>query len=182
MAYGYNAPFMMSNYQRGMQPQQPMMQMQPQQMPMQIPDNQQFVPTYQQPIQPMQPMAQPIQQPSNDMMLWVLNENDASSYPVAPNNSVVLWDKSNPTIYVKSVNAQGVPSMRILDFSERTTENAQKTPVEHDCKCGDKFVPKEDFKALETKFEALQKDFDTFKSKPKTRVIKKILEEDEDEE
>lgn len=174
MAYGYNAPFMMSNYQRGMQPQQPMMQMPPQQMPMQMPDNQQFVPTY-------QPQMQPMPQSTNDM-LWVLNENEATSYPVAPNNSVVLWDKSNPTIYVKSVNAQGVPSMRILDFNERTAENATKTPVEHDCNCGDKFVPKEDFKALETKFEALQKDFDTFKARPKTRVIKKILEEDEEEE
>lgn len=181
MAYGYNAPFMMSNYQRGMQPQQPMMQMQPQQMSMQMPDNQQFVPTYQQPIQPMQPMVQPISQQTNDM-LWVLNESEATAYPVAPNNSVVLWDKSNSTIYVKSVNAQGVPSMRILDFNERTAENAPKTPVEHKCECGDKFVPKEDFKALETKFEALQKDFDTFKARPKTRVIKKILEEDEEEE
>ena len=179
MAYGYNAPFMMSNYQRGMQQAQPIVQMPPQQMPMQMPDNQQFVPTYQ---PQMQPMPQPIQQPSNDMMIWVLNESEATAYPVAPNNSVVLWDKSNPTIYVKSVNAQGVPSMRILDFNERTEENAQKTPVEHDCKCGDKFVPKEDFKVLEKKFDTLQKDFDTFKARPKTRVIKKILEEDEEEE
>jgi hypothetical protein len=170
MAYGYNAPFMMSNYQRGMQPQ-PMVQMPPQQMPMQMPDNQQFVPNYPQPMQP-------IPQSTNDM-LWVLNENEATSYPVAPNNSVVLWDKSNPTIYVKSVNAQGVPSMRILDFNERTTENAPKTSVEHKCDCSGKFVPKEDFKALEDKFEALQKDFDDFKAKPKTKAIKKIYEEEE---
>lgn len=180
MAYGYNAPFMMSNYQRGMQPQQPMMQMQPQQMSMQMPDNQQFVPTYQQPIQPMQPMVQPISQQTNDM-LWVLNESEATAYPVAPNNSVVLWDKSNPTIYVKSVNAQGVPSMRILDFNERTTDNAHKTAVEHKCECGSKFVPKEDFNALQTKFEALQKEFDEFKSKPPKKVVKKIVEEEDDE-
>lgn len=181
MAYGYNAPFMMSNYQRGMQPQQPMMQMPPQQIPMQMTDNQ-YVP-YQQPIsQPIsQPMAQPIQQPTSDM-IWVLNENEATSYPVAPNNSVVLWDKSNPTIYVKSVNAQGVPSMRILDFNERSTDNAPKTAVEHKCECGSKFVPKEDFKALETKFEALQKDFDEFKTKPPKKVVKKIVEEEEEEE
>lgn len=178
MAYGYNAPFMMSNYQRGMQPQQPMMQMPPQQMPMQMPDNQQFVPTYQ---PQMQPMPQPIQQPSNDMMIWVLNESEATAYPVAPNNSVVLWDKSNPTIYVKSVNAQGVPSMRILDFNERAADNAPKTSVEHKCECGSKFVPKEDFKTLEDKFEALEKDFNDFKARPKTKVIKKILEEEDDE-
>lgn len=180
MAYGYNAPYMNSNYMRGMQPQQPMVQMQPQQMPMQMPDGQQYVPTYQPQMQPMQPIAQPMPQPTNDM-LWVLNESEATAYPVAPNNSVVLWDKNNPTIYVKSVNAQGVPSMRILDFDERTTENAPKTPVEHNCDCGSKFVPKEDFKALESKFEALSKEFDDFKAKPAKKVVKKIIEEEEDE-
>ena len=179
MAYGYNAPFMMSNYQRGMQPQQPMMQMPPQQMPMQMPDNEQYMPTYQQPIQP---MAQPIPQSTSDMMIWVLGESEATAYPVAPNASVVLWDKNNPTIYVKSVNAQGVPSMRILDFNERTADNAPKTPVEHECKCGSKFVPKEDFMALQEKFEALQKDFDEFKAKPGKKVIKKIVEEEEEDE
>lgn len=181
MAYGYNAPFMMSNYQRGMQPQ-PIVQMPPQQMPMQMPDNQQFVPTYQPQMQPMtQPILQPTQMsPANDM-LWVLNESEATAYPVAPNNSVVLWDKSNPTIYVKSVNAQGVPSMRILDFNERTADNAPKTSSEHKCECGGEFVPKEDFKALETKFEALQKEFDEFKAKPPKKVVKKIVEEEEDE-
>ena len=51
---------------------------------------------------PMQ-MQQPIQQmpistiPTNDL-LWVLNETEAMSYPVAPNNSVTLWDKGKDTI------------------------------------------------------------------------------------
>ena len=180
MAYGYNAPFMNSNYVRGMQQQQPIVQIPTQQMPMQMPDNQQFIPTYQQPIQPMQPI-QSMPQPTNDM-LWVLNESEATAYPVAPNNSVVLWDKSNPTIYVKSVNAQGVPSMRILDFSERIPDNAPKTPVEHKCECSGKYVPIEDFKALDSKFTALQSEFETFKAKQKTKVVKKIVEETEEDE
>lgn len=180
MAYGYNAPFMMSNYQRGMQPQQPMMQMPPQQMQMQMPDNQQFMPNYQQPMQPIQPI-QTIPQNTGDMMIFVLGENEASAYPVAPNNHVVLWDKNNPTIYVKSVNAQGIPSMRILDFNERTSDNAQKTPTEHKCECSGKFVPIEDFNSLQSRFDALFNEFNEFKSKPKTKVVKKIVEEDEEE-
>ena len=45
----------------------------------------------------------------------------------------VIENKNKPTIYVKSVNAQGVPSMRVLDFTERNAdssnshENAPKT-------------------------------------------------------
>ena len=81
----------------------------------------QYNPQYpQQMAQPMQNAQMPMQgQPTNDF-LWVLNENEATSYPVAPNNTVTLWDKNLPTIYIKSVNAQGVPSMRILDFTERS--------------------------------------------------------------
>ena len=103
-----------------------------QQMPMQQP-------MMQQPIQPMQipTMAQP--STSNDM-IWVLSEVEAQSYPVAPNNSVILWDKNNDVVYIKSVNMQGVPSMRVLDYKERTADNAAKTPTEQKCTCGDKFV------------------------------------------
>ena len=105
-----------------------------------------------------QPLNQPTQTPTNDM-IFVLNENEASSFPVAPNNRVVLWDKNQTTFYVKSANAQGIPSMQIFDFSERV-QNAPQTPTEHACKCGDNFVTKDDFNALKGDFEALSKRFE----------------------
>jgi hypothetical protein len=101
-----------------------------------------------------QPMMQPTQQ--SDPLLWVLNENEATSYPVAPNNSVVLWDKNKPTIYVKMVNAQGIPSMRILDFVERT-ENSTKEAVAFD---DSKYVTIEQFNALKSEFEALASKYE----------------------
>lgn len=106
--------------------------------------------------QPQQPPTMQIPKASTNDMLWVLNENEATSYPVAPNNSVVLWDKNNPTIYVKSVNAQGVPSIRILDFEERTEVQAN-TSEKHECKCGDKFVTVKEFESWKKTFYDLQK-------------------------
>lgn len=104
-----------------------------------------------QPQMVQQPMPQ--QMPTqSDPMLWVLGQTEAESYPVAPNNVVTLWDKNNPTIYIKSANAQGVPSIRILDFIERTP-NAQKTPENHVCNCGDKFITKTELEAINGKFE-----------------------------
>jgi hypothetical protein len=97
-------------------------------------------------------------------MIWVLGQTEAESYPVAPNNSVVLWDKSNPTIYVKSVNAQGIPSMRTLDFVERV-QNGSQMPTEHVCKCGDKFVTKDELKALQGKYDDLTAKYDDLMSK-----------------
>ena len=108
--------------------------------------------------------------PNNDM-IWVLNENEATSYPVAYNNSVVLWDKSNPTIYIKSVNSQGVPSMRTLDFTERV-DSADKIPEKHDCQCGDKFATKEQLNALQGKFDDIMAIVEDLKTKSNTKSTK----------
>lgn len=112
-----------------------------------------------------QQMSQQTMPTQAEPMLWVLGQTEAESYPVAPNNTVTLWDKNNPTIYIKSANAQGVPSIRILDFVERVP-NGSKTPTEHTCKCGDNFVTKEQFKALEGKFDEIKGIVDGIKAKP----------------
>ena len=140
----------------------------------------------QQPIQQfnngsLQNLQQPLIQPmlSNDM-LFVLNETEATAYPVAPNNSVTLWDKNTDTVYIKSVNAQGVPSMRILDYTERAADDAPKTPQKHECQCGGRFVSKETFEALQKEFEALRGELEELKAKPKLKTVKKSGEEVED--
>lgn len=111
-------------------------------------------------MQPQMPQM-PAMQPANEM-IWVLGEVEATSYPVAPNNTVTLWDKNTPTIYIKSVNAQGVPSMRILDFTERT-QGAQNTPIEHHCGCEGKYAPINEFNALRESIEALRREFEEHK-------------------
>lgn len=133
-----------------------------------------------------QPMVQQMQAPTqtNDM-IWVLNENEATSYPVAPNNSVVLWDKNEPIIYVKSVNNQGMPSMRVLYFEERnaTTPNSLKNaPKTHECTCGDKFATKEQINDLRAKLDDLTAKYEELSKpiveKPKT-TTKKAKESEE---
>lgn len=175
MTYGNYAPFYRSGFFNPMQtPTMPQMS-----------ENQnQFAQAYQQPMQT-NPAPMPMQtQPTNDM-IWVLNENEATSYPVAPNNSVVLWDKNNPTIYVKSVNAQGMPSMRILDFVERninasnSQENAPKT---HECTCGDKYATKEQINDLRGKIDDLTAKYEEL-SHPaieKTKTTSKKPKESEE--
>jgi hypothetical protein len=139
-----------------------------------------------QPIQQQIPMQAPIQQmpmaqnaPTSDM-IWVLSEVEAQSFPVAPNNSVILWDKNNDVIYIKSANMQGVPSMRILDYTERTADNAPKTPEKHVCQCGKDFVRIEVFERLQSDFEALRSELEELKAKPKAKTAKKAVEEVED--
>lgn len=133
-----------------------------------VPDTlNQYKGQYQQPMQP-QPMPQqmmPAPVPSNDM-IWVLGEIEATSYPVAPNNTVTLWDKNEHTVYIKSVNAQGVPSMKVLDYSERNAEDRNE-PSQHECNGGKDFVHINDFNQLKADFEALADKVETMQSKTK---------------
>ena len=138
----------------------------------------QFNQQFQQPMtQPMQNAQMPMQgQPTNDF-LWVLNENEATSYPVAPNNTVILWDKNLPTVYIKSVNAQGVPSMRVLDFTERTATD-EKQPVSSHFGSANNFVTIDSFNALEAKFAALEGKVDEFRPKASAKTKKVEVEND----
>ena len=163
MAYGNYAPFYRGGYFNPMQTPT---------MPNMVENQGQFVSQYQQPMAQTNPV--PMAQPTSDT-IFVLNENEASSYPVAPNNRVVLWDKNQTTFYVKSANAQGIPSIQIFDFTERV-QNAPQTPTEHVCQCGDKFVTKEELRALQGKYDDLTAKYDDLMSKltdkPKTTAKK----------
>ena len=138
----------------------------------------QYSPQYQQPMaQPMQNAQMPMQgQPTNDF-LWVLNENEATSYPVAPNNTVTLWDKNLPTIYIKSVNAQGVPSMRVLDFVERTYATPTP-PVGTSFNSPNNFVTLDSFNSLKGDVEALRDKLDELSTKPVSKSKKTEVEND----
>ena len=138
----------------------------------------QFNQQFQQPMgQPMQNAQMPMQGQPTSEFLWVLNENEATSYPVAPNNTVILWDKNLPTVYIKSVNAQGVPSMRVLDFTERTA-TAPKQPVSEPFGSANNFVTIDSFNALEAKFAALEDRVDELRPKASAKTKKAEVEND----
>lgn len=134
--------------------------------------------------QPM--MQQPIQQmpiQSNGGLIWVDNEEQAKNYLVAPNNVVPMFDKNSSQMYIKSADGAGMPTFKkykLTDFEE--ADNAPKTPVEHKCTCGDKFVLKKDFQALQREFEELRSECETLKEKPKAKTAKKAAEEATDGE
>lgn len=140
--------------------------------------NFQTAPQYQQ-MTPQQTVTAP-QQTTNDMN-WVLNETEAMAYPVAINSSVTLWDKNKDTVYIKA-NMQGVPSMRILDYTERTLENSANVAKSEPKTDGGQFVCKDDFAALQSRFESLQSELNELKAKAKPKVAKVVKMEEIDDE
>ena len=90
-----------------------------------IPQNyyqQQYYPNLQMPLQPPQ-MPSNAPQTSGNSITWVLGENAAKSFPVGAGQTVVLMDREEPIMYMKSVDQSGMPlPLRIFDITERTSE------------------------------------------------------------
>ena len=103
------------------------------------------------------------QQPNSNDMIWVLNETEAASYPVAPNASVFLWDKNAPILYVKS-NKNGVPSFQVYELKERNQKQ------EHDCQCEKNFVSVDLFNALDQQVKTLAKKVETLSIGKETEI------------
>ena len=98
----------------------------------------------QQPVQ--QVVQQPTQQPvQNNPMIWVQGETGAKSYLLAPNTTLPLWDSERQSIYLKSTDASGMPSMKILDYTIRDT-TVNKAPISQESSSD--FVTHEELSAV----------------------------------
>ena len=105
------------------------------------------------------PQQQNVQQQQTSM-IWIQGEAAAKSYLVAPNSTVTLWDSESPTIYVKSTDSAGIPSMRIFDYKERTAEpRAEAKKMD--------YAPISDFENLKNDVEEIKKYLKTEKKTEK---------------
>lgn len=115
-----------------------------------------YIPQYQQPQMPNQN-----QTPVNNGIIWVQGEAGAKSYLVAPNTTVQLWDSENQIIYLKSADASGMPSMKIIDYTVR----GSNLPVSEAFVPDDKYVLKDELSGLKSKIDRLENELNKLKPK-----------------
>lgn len=91
----------------------------------------------------------PYQQQQNQQtgLIWVQGEAAAKSYLVAPGSTVQLWDSEEKVIYLKSADASGMPSMKVLEYTIRGEEPGKAVA----------YATKEDLDALAEKVKELSK-------------------------
>lgn len=53
-------------------------------------------------------------------IIWVQGLEAAKAYQIAPGVTLPLWDSDAQVIYLKSCDASGMPSMKIIDYTIRT--------------------------------------------------------------
>lgn len=78
------------------------------------------------------PQVQPMtysqyQQTQTNGINWVQGIEGAKAYPVAPNANVLLLDSNEQTMYVKSADATGRPTVTVYDYEERKVGNSTTT-------------------------------------------------------
>lgn len=116
--------------------------------------------------QPMYPQyQQPAQNTQQNGIIWVQGETAAKSYLVAPGQTVQLWDSEEKVIYLKSADASGMPSMKVLDYTIRGEAEAKPT----------EYATKEDLAALSERIEKMKAEL----TKKKTvRVIEEAADDE----
>lgn len=91
----------------------------------------QYYPQFQPMINAQIPQPGQTQQVQNTNIIWVSGEAGAKSYLVAPNTTVQLWDSEAQVIYLKSADASGMPSMKIIDYTIRDmSQPIQQQPTQ----------------------------------------------------
>ena len=112
-----------------------------------------------------QPIQNQPQQNQQTGIIWVTSENEAQSYPVAPNNAVALWDSSKPAVYIKQADASGKPSLKVYDLSERT-ESLQIKQESQEYKLSD-YALKSELEPILNAIAALKEEVKQLKRKKK---------------
>ena len=105
------------------------------------------------------PQSYPQYQQQNNPFIWIQGGvAGAQSYQVAPNNTVILWDSDEQSIYIKSADMQGKPSIRILDYTIRSEapRTAQNALYGNDTQ-----IPtKADISALQSQIDSLKQQIE----------------------
>lgn len=111
------------------------------------------------PQMPQQNQGQPQAQNSNNL-IWVSGEAGAKAYLVAPNTTVTLWDSESQTIFLKSADATGMPSMKILDYTIRSNSPQETVSDAHS-----DFATKVDVESIRKDILALRERVDVLAKK-----------------
>lgn len=91
--------------------------------------------------------------PPTNPITWVQGSQQVETYPVQYGGTVVLWDKEQPVIYIKSVDNFGNASVQILDYEFRKNTPINETVVKPEEKV--EYVKKEDFDKLQDQLNEL---------------------------
>lgn len=113
-----------------------------------------FVPPYQMPpVYPTSQQPTTQQTPQLNPYAFVNGIEGAKSFPMQPNQTMLLMDSDNPIVYMKQANSLGQATIRYFRLTEITETDVKGKTTSVD------YATKEEFDALQKKVnELLEKD------------------------
>lgn len=114
--------------------------------------------------------AQPQQPQQNSSIIWVQGEAGAKSYLVAPNTTVQLWDSETQRIFLKSADASGMPSMKVLEYTIRDQSPANAPVAASTAQMANppEYATHAEIDALAARIDALRAEMDGLTKKGAT--------------
>ena len=112
-----------------------------------------YFPANYQPVYPQQNYTN-----QQNPLIWVQGEAGAKSYMVAPNQTVVLFDSEAQIIYLKSADASGMPTVKVLDYTIRDNTSHKAEILGQN-----EFATKDDLSAIRKEIDALKSKFEVRK-------------------
>lgn len=106
--------------------------------------------------------------PPANPITWVQGSQQVETYPVQYGGTVVLWDKEQPIIYIKSVDNFGNASVQILDYTFRKNQApiVQEPTISTESEKEKCYVTKEDFDRFAAQLEQQLKEIVGNATKP----------------
>lgn len=95
-------------------------------------------------------------QPVNNYMQWVQGEAGAKAYNLPNNTTIPLWDSESQTIYIKTVDQNGKPTMTILDYIERDSSDSNPETKKQETV---EYATKEQIDSLTEQLTSINKKF-----------------------
>ena len=124
-----------------------------------------YQPQYQPQLQQQQPVQQQTAPAQSSGIIWVQGEAAARSYLMAPNTTLPLWDSETNTIFLKTTDAAGMPSMKVLDYTirENTHQAAGNGVISPSTTPMQEYVGKAEADAIKAELELLRSEMETFR-------------------
>ena len=133
-----------------------------------------------------QPTQSYQQQNNQNGFIGVQNENEARTYPVQLGTSMTFRDESQPnTFYTKTMGNSPLDRPifeRYRLVKEDIAENTPEATESREKKNGidlSIYARKDEIRPLEARIEALQKDFEAFRDRPRRKILKEMEVDDE---
>jgi len=97
-------------------------------------------------------------------IIWVQGLEGAKAYQIAPGVTLPLWDSDAQIIYLKSCDASGMPSMKVIDYTIRSepTRKAQNALSGTNSTT----VTVDDLNALQSQIDALKQQIERMNHEP----------------